>query len=161
VVLHNSIANLLVYKVTAPKMLEQWNIRLSSTTIHAYLKIVLLYNIQYHLAFGNCRVSLLVTCAFLLVCNAFRVVLTLWLKGKLWCGVRDCIRFFMFRLLLWKNHSSRKANCDVGFTIWLELSKRKAFTKMVNSIIQAERQIVMWGLHCRLKYLKERHSPRW
>jgi hypothetical protein len=74
---------------------------------------------------------------------------------------RDCIWFFMFRLLLWKNHSSWKVNCDVGFTLWLEISKRKAFTKMVNSIIQAERQIVMWGLHCGWTYPKERHSPRW
>jgi hypothetical protein len=39
----------------------------------------------------------------------------------------------------------------VGFTLWLEISKRKAFTKMVNSIIQAERQIVMWAGHIQKK----------
>lgn len=69
VVLH-SIANLPVYKVLASNILGQWNIRLSSTMIHDHIlarswisqpgfQNCFLYSIQYHLAFNNCWVSLL------------------------------------------------------------------------------------------------------
>jgi hypothetical protein len=82
-----------------------------------------LWSDQYHIAFSDCCVSLLVPYA--LLCS-------FWVDSE-WT-IKGFFHLVFHTLLMW---IQTEAICDGGFTSWLEISKRKTFTKTVITLTRA------------------------